>query len=523
MMTGLGRRILQLIFKVKTMRKNFNFGSKNGCGFLRTFSFILKLATPVLLLFGIVKGQSGEGPLGDLYLAKDGGLKHYASYDPTGKNADFRKIAPGQTLVLVDHQGAGVLRRWWLTIAPRNKVEIHRLLIVRCFWDGEKEPSVEVPVSDFFGMGFGQWKDHISLPMNMTSGGYNSYWPMPFRKSALITIENIGEKPVDNFYYNIDIRTYERLPPEALYFHAQYRQVRTSTGKPVTILDAEGRGHYVGTLLSMQPERGSHIGYLEGDERITIDGESTPSIIGTGTEDYFSSGWYFDTGEYSAPYHGVTIKDEETGRISAYRWHIEDPIPFNKSLRFDIEHGGTNDVPGVEYSSVAYWYQTHPHAPFPKLPEVLMPLAQVVKPSIEAEDLIKDVRVTGGELRIQDMSEFKGVWSSNAQLWWVNAKPGDRLTFPLNAPADGNYEIIGYFTRARDYGVFRMTLNGQPLGNLFDGFSAKVEPSGSVSFGRADLKKGPNALVLELVGKDVRSAGFGNGFLVGIDGFLLYK
>lgn len=334
-----------------------------------------------------LNAQTGEGPLGDLFLAKEGGLKHYSSYDNTGGNSDFRTLAPGEKLVLVNHKGAGVVRRWWLTIAPRNVVEIHRSLIIRCYWDGEVEPSVEVPVADFFGMGFGKWKDFISLPLNMTSGGYNAYWPMPFHRSALITIENTGKLPVSNFYYNVDIRTHDKLPKDALYFHAQYRHVRTEKGIPVTILETSGRGHYVGTLLSMQPERGSQLGYLEGDERIFIDGETAPSIIGTGTEDYFSSGWYYDTGEYGAPYHGVTLRDDKTGKINTYRWHIEDPIPFKKGFRFDIEHGGTNDMPGVEYTSVAYWYQTHPHPSFPKLPSDILPLSLVSKPTIEAEAL----------------------------------------------------------------------------------------------------------------------------------------
>lgn len=482
------------------------------------------LAIAALIMPSDAFGQArSEGPLGDLYFARDGGLAHYSSADPTGGNADFRPIAPGETLTLVDHTGAGVVRRWWITIAPRNNTVIHRHLIVRCYWDGEESPSVEVPVADFFGMGFGEWKDFISLPLNMTSGGYNTYWPMPFRRSARITVENTGDVPVTHFYYNVDVRTHGDLPEDALYFHAQYRQVRTRIGEPVTILETTGRGHYVGTLLSMQPERGNHLGYLEGDERVFVDGEASPSIIGTGAEDYFSSGWYYDTGEYSAPYHGVPIKDMERGRISTYRWHIEDPIPFRERLLFQIEHGGTNDTPGVEYASVAFWYQTHPHPPFPPLPAQLMPLAAVSAPTIEGEGLLAAARVTGGELNVQEMGVFTGEWGGGAQLWWVHARPGDRLTLPLEASSAGRYELIGFFTRAQDYGIVRLHVNGQPIGPLMDGYARQVEPTGPLSFGNVELRRGVNELVVELLGKDARSAGYSDGYLVGIDGFLLRR
>lgn len=480
-----------------------------------------------LLLAAVLPSASGlaqapfEGPLGDLHRAREGGLAHYSSADSTGGNDDWRPVEPGETLVLVDHQGVGVVRRWWITIAPLDDAEVLRHLIVRCYWDGEERPSVEVPVADFFGMGFGEWKDFISLPLNMTSGGFNTYWPMPFRQSARITVENTGEAPVEKLYYNVGIRTYDRLPEDALYFHAQYRQARTLNGQPVTILETTGRGHYVGTLLSMQPETGESFSYLEGDERIFVDGEETPGIVGTGTEDYFSSGWYYNTGEYSALYHGVSIKDDERGRINTYRWHVEDPIPFQQQFRFEIEHGATNDAPGVEYSSVAFWYQTHPHAAFPPLPEHLSPLAQISAPSIEAETLLERARATGGELRIQEMGDFEGGWGGGAQLWWVGATPGDRLTLPLEAPTAGSYELVGFFTRAQDYGIARLKVNGEAVGTLVDGYAPAVEPTGAISFGRVELRTGENELVVELLGKDARSSGYADGYLVGIDGFLL--
>src|SRR5215213_5968947 len=198
----------------------------------------------------------GRGSLEALVLPRKSRLAHYSSQDSTRRNDDFRRLQPGETVTLVDHQGAGIVRRWWLTIAPRNHTAIQRQLIVRCYWDGETEPSVEVPVSDFFGVGFGEWHDYVSLPLNMTSGGYNSYWPMPFQRRARITVENRSAVVVDRLYYNLAVEAVDRLPDSTLYFHAQFRRTTTARGEPVTLLEAEGRGHYVGTVLSMQPRRG---------------------------------------------------------------------------------------------------------------------------------------------------------------------------------------------------------------------------------------------------------------------------
>ena len=473
---------------------------------------------------------SPGGALDALVHARDGRLAHYSSEDPRRRNDDFRRLAPGDTLTLVDHRGAGIVRRWWLTIAPRNDVAIQRQLIVRAFWDDETTPSIEVPVSDFFGMGFGEWRDFVSLPLNMTSGGYNSYWAMPFRRHARITVENRSTVTIDRFYYNVDVEAVDRLPDDVLYFHAQFRRTTSVAGTPVTVLEARGRGHYVGTLLAMQPRYGRSLGYLEGNERVFVDGDSTPRVLGTGTEDYFSSGWYFDTGPYSAPYHGATIVDTLTGRINAYRWHIEDPIPFTRRLAFTIEHGGTNDAPNTDYSSVAYWYQTHPHAPFPPLPTDLLPVApwrpRTIEGMIEAEGLLADARATAGTLQVQDLGGFESptaLWSGGRQLWWVESRPGARLTLPLRVPAAGDYELVGYFTRARDYGNVRVSVNGRAVGPVVEGFAERVTPTGPVSLGRVTLRAGANDLVVEITGKDPRAQGYSGGYLVGIDGFRLVR
>jgi len=478
-------------------------------------------------------GSLGAGSLNGLMRARAGKIAHYASTDLKGGNEDFARIAPGQTLTLVDHRGAGIVRRWWVTVAPRNNVELQRSLIVRCWWDGESSPSVEVPLSDFFGVGFGQWKQFVSLPLSMTSGGYNCFWPMPFSRLARITIENRAKVPCEALYYNIDIQA---LPsPQVLrretgdpllYFHAQFRRTNpTVRGQDVPILDALGRGQYVGTLLSMQNRRSHGIGFLEGDERVWVDGEPRPSIVGTGTEDYFSSGWYFDSGPYSSPYNGLTIKDEDAGRISAYRWHIEDAIPFAKSLRFAIEHGPGDDA-DADYSSVAFWYQTHPHAPFPPLPLDLAPLPPAVEMHIagllEGEELLRHARMggpPGGAVGTQGMDAWPSQWSGDAQGWWQATAAGQTLDVALSAPEAGEYEIVGYFTRAKDYGNVRFQVNGAELPTELKGFNATVVASGPVVLGRATLKAGENTLTMQVTGKDARSS----GYFLGLDGIQLKK
>jgi hypothetical protein len=152
-----------------------------------------------------------------------------------------------------------------------------------------------------------------------------------------------------------------------------------------------------------------------------------------------------------------------------------------------------------------------------------MPAALSLKPTIEAESLLNNATVTGGSLRTQDMRTFNGAWSGNTQLWWVEASPGDKLTLPITAPADGDYELVGFFTRAGDYGIFRTQLNGRTIGSLVDGYSNKVEPTGPVLVGTVALKKGTHQLTIELIGKESRSDGYSNGYLVGIDGFQLLK
>jgi hypothetical protein len=315
-----------------------------------------------------------------------------SSYDRSGANADARPIDPGATLTLLDDSGPGVLTHIWFTIASPDERHLKQL-VLRIYWDSESAPSVETPIGDFFGLGLGDYYLYQSIPLSVGADkALNSFFVMPFQKHARITVTNDGTAKVDSFYFNIDYRACPKpLPPDTLYFHAQYRQATpahgwtndwSSNGDPkvdnrpnlsgednYVWLDARGQGHFVGVTMSILQNQDGWWG--EGDDMFFVDGESRPSINGTGSEDYFLGAW--DFGSYSFAYglYGAPVKGGEHAgsRSSVYRFHLDSPIPFTKSLRATIEHGHANHR-SDNFFSVAYWYQAEPHAPFPTLPPV---------------------------------------------------------------------------------------------------------------------------------------------------------
>jgi len=348
-----------------------------------------------LILFAVVPvmhAQELSGLLSDLTKPHDYVLKRVSSWDRTGGNADARKIAPGETLTVLDESGPGVITHVWITVASREKLHLKKL-VLRMYWDNESTPSVEAPIGDFFGLGLGEYFTYQSLPLAVSSvKALNSFFPMPFQKKARITATNEGTEPVGAFYFNIDYRAYPHaLPADTLYFHAQYRQAAPNhgwtnhwefDGDPLVNgklnlagegnyvwLEATGRGHFVGVTMSVLQNQDHWWG--EGDDMFFIDGEKLPSINGTGSEDYFLGAWDFGDKPFSYELMGAPVKGDEVAgsHSSVYRFHLDSPIPFTKSIRATIEHGHANHR-SDNYFSVAYWYQTEPHAPFPALPPV---------------------------------------------------------------------------------------------------------------------------------------------------------
>jgi len=295
-------------------------------------------------------------------------------------------IAPGETHTLASLTGAGLITRIHMTTLLPFNAHALRNLVVRFYWDGEPEPSVESPFGDFFGAPFGAYQPYISAPVSLTAGAFNCLWLMPYASGARLEVTNEGSPAVDPFFYNITYQELPEGPPSALRFHAHWRRENpTQPGVPYTILNAEGSGHYVGCHLNMQNRewwlrpplreitfpRGAGLGMLEGWEMIHRDGESEPSVRGTGTEDYFSGAWYYlpRHGRFSAPYHGCIVRDLFRSRVAVYRFDMAAPVSFSRSLRVEIGHGFSNDM-ACDYSSTAYWYQAEPHRPSGGLPPV---------------------------------------------------------------------------------------------------------------------------------------------------------
>jgi len=311
-------------------------------------------------------------------------------------------LPQGESVCIADIEGPGIIRHIWCTVGQHTKNGdfVLRNLIVRMYWDNEKEPSVEVPLGDFFCCGFGTKCEVNSIPITVAPvGGFNVYWPMPFGKHARITIENQHCEDVKGFYYAIDYTLEEAIPSDAGYFHAQWRRTNTNAaGEDHVILDGvKGKGQYMGTFFALAAL--GRYWWGEGELKFYMDGDTEfPTICGTGIEDYFGGAWcYWKPDEddlrnhhiatYSTPflgyhYHSVladrTIRNYSRESVPChglYRWHILDPIRFTEDLKVTAQAIGHNDFELFErtddISSVAYWYQQETHAKFPELPGVV--------------------------------------------------------------------------------------------------------------------------------------------------------
>lgn len=328
---------------------------------------------------------------------ESGRSRRSSSYDKTGANEDYVSFGPGESFDLIDVEGPAVIRHIWITIDCKDPL-YRRNLVLRAYWEDSDHPSVESPIGEFFGNGWGEHYNFSSPFLACaprTGRGLVCYFPMPFRKHGRITIENQGDYPVERLYYYVDYELVSDMAPEVGLFHAWYNQELTqpenaerdenewSLLRPYgthptnennyLILATEGAGHFAG--INYYVNNPGPMWYGEGDDMFLIDGEPWPGLHGTGTEDYFNTSWSPDE-HFQHPAFGFArlpgdVPGESKfgwmGRTHCYRFHHLDPVRFSKSLHVSIEHGHDNCLT-LDLATVAYWYQDSPAGPFPPLP-----------------------------------------------------------------------------------------------------------------------------------------------------------
>ena len=341
------------------------------------------------------RSVNAENPTGE-----PGGAGRTASaLGPGRKGRAYLPLPAGETVVLADVEGPGVVRHLWITVADRTDAGpfVLRDLVLRMFWDGEQEPSVEVPLGDFFCNGFATRALVTSEPIVVApTGGMNSYFPMPFRRHARIEVQSQHEGDLEHVFFQVDLTTGDPVGDDVPYLHAQWRRSNgtTAPGEDHVILDdVRGRGWYAGTYVALASLHRYWWG--EGEVKFFVDGDTThPTLCSTGLEDYAGGAWAFQDElraapepqilTFSAPYFGYPYNSHrDTTKASPfstqalpehglYRWHLPDPIYFDEALRVTLQQIGAWDHGLFErtddISTVAYWYQTGAHAPFPALP-----------------------------------------------------------------------------------------------------------------------------------------------------------
>ncbi|MBN1590358.1 MAG: DUF2961 domain-containing protein [Pirellulales bacterium] len=484
-----------------------------------------------------------QNPMSDLTRSQDYSASRVSSHQPQGGPRDNYYIPiTGEEVTLADIKGPGAITHMWTTQRCSG-----RELILRIYWEGNKHPSVEAPIGDFFGVAMGVNAPMESVPIQVTSEGRsrNCWWNMPFNKSARVTVaaapslkENRKQDPnlrndAEALYFYVDYRSYPKPIPDIHYFHARFTETDPPVrGKPVTLLEAEGDGHFVGVVLGARNRVSGWFG--EGDDIFTVDGKV--AMIGTGTEDYFCDAWGFR--QFSSLYHGAPVMEGRRpgDRLSAYRFHILDPVPFRKTFKLEIEHWPwISPVPNTGrdyYSSLGFWYQKTVHRPWPRLGRII---------SNGPWDPDKGRWHVPGALEAEDLEvvSYQSNAKGNPRPRIKEAKPnlsGDHMLvfdagnggrFSLNVPAEqaGRYAVKIYYPRAPEFGIVGLEVNGKPFGEPVDTYLRRNDltrplwPPEMHCFEGVTLKKGRNEFTFSVSDKNRRA----DGYQIGLDCIVLER
>ena len=410
---------------------------------------------------------------------------------------------------------------------PPADIDALRELVLQIRWDGEEEPSVWAPWADFFGTAAGA-NQYGSLPMGLTGDNWwYSNWYMPFKSEAVVELVNEGKEPravkfrVAHAPVTAPMDTLGR-------FHAKWHRDAFLPLEPErwidwTMVTTEGRGRFCGVNLHVYNPRGGWWG--EGDEKFFVDGEKFPSTFGTGSEDYFGYAWGNPT-LFARPYHNQTISMNNRGHISVNRWQITDNVPFQESFEGCIEKYFLNDRPCL-FAATAYWYLapggTDPYMPVPVADrtgyyESTPPPVPHVRGAMEGEKL-KVTGQTGGKTSVQELLGLDGEWSDGKHLWITEAKPGDRIDIALPVLEAGKYVVAMQFTKARDFGIVQVYLDGEKLKDPIDLFNPTVKPHGPFDMATLELTKDKHTLTIEIVGTNPKADP--KNYMAGLDYVLL--
>jgi len=414
-----------------------------------------------------------------------------------------------------------------------NIKDLLRQLTLSINWDKKKEPSVWAPLGDFFGTapGINEYKSlvmgmvckkntsiKVEKQKNQKSFEFYSYWYMPFKNNAKISIKNESDKE-QKISLTVEHAPF-KIPFNNLgYFHAKWhRDLKQDKKQPLDwkILETIGRGRFVGAMLHIWNPKGQWWG--EGDEKFYVDGEKFPSTFGTGSEDYFGYAWC-SSEQFSSAYHSQTTNFHNRGHISNNRWHIGDNIPFQKSFSAFIEKYFKNSRPAL-YAGIAYWYLSENGIDKIKETPVKDRLGYYIgykiykeKDAFEAENL-KIRKISKGKTEVQNLLDFGILWSGDNQFWWNNTESNAFIEFEINQPKKAEKRLVAQFTKAHDYAIIQIYFNDKKIGSPIDLYNYDVIASGKLDLGKVSIKKGKNILKIKIVGANPKAK---KDYMVGID------
>lgn len=411
--------------------------------------------------------------------------------------------------------------------AIRGKMKFHdrddemaalRRVVLQITFDGQEKPAVWCPLGDFFGTAPG-FNPYRSLITGMTDEGGYALWYMPFAKNAMVEVVNEDQEPRELEY---DI-THAPLakPFDGLgHFHCQWHrdtiQLPEDRWPDWPLLNTQGRGRFCGVMLHVWNPRGGWWG--EGDEKFFVDGEKFPSTFGTGSEDYFGYAWCHP-GLFQRAYHAQTMTSGNKGHQSVLRWHLTDNVPFQTGFEGCIEKYYRTEERGTQYACVACWYLA---------PDGIDPYAPVPAPERHGYYVNPPLIAGGfavrneprGQVRTQAMTRYEGTWENGDHLWWTGAKTGDKLELAVPVEKGGLYRVSVVLTKARDYGIVQLYMDGKKAGEPIDLYNPGVIPSGPIELGSFDLTSGEHKLTVEIVGTNPQAI---PSLMFGIDRVILER